>query len=166
MKLITIAMLVLLGCQPSTSDYVEDYINESCVGGEPDEVWYIHRSCHQDWVVLGILDSVDYVNEALDVEIQICGYEWNPPGNYIHCDLAPETGDGWESVGWTNGRVIKLWPLRMLSLMHFDKVVRHEFGHVLAGHYRHSKNPDDLMCQGWHRVTEFTDNDIKLIKGE
>lgn len=166
MKLVIIVILVLLGCQPSTSEYIEEYINDSCVGGEPDEVWYIHKNCYQDWIVLSILDSVDYVNESLNVEIQICGYQWEPPGKYIYCESAPVTGGGRHSVGWTNGKRMKFWPLRVSSPLHFDKIVRHEFGHVLAGHYQHSTNPDDVMCQGWHSVTEFTDNDIRLIKGE
>ena len=169
-KLVTVIVLALLGCEdpdvyPTADEITADYIEWSCVG-DADYKYYVDRSCYRPKVLIDIFDAVDHVNDTFDLDIQICGYESNMPKErqVISCNQEPLV-EGWNYAGrasWPQNDIV-LWPRRMVNRGHLRKVVLHEFGHILMQRNSHSDNPDDIMCQGWHGATKFTDADIERI---
>lgn len=155
------AMLVLSGCQPPFD--ITDYIEDTC-DGTADRTMLIHGQC-MDVEMEVITDAIEYANEELGVETQICGVVWGTTeeiktmGSVIACDL----GVGGSTVGWWSGNDITLWVLKMKGAGHLRKVMLHELGHLIARNGKHSGDSLDIMCQGWFGVTEYTETDKEII---
>lgn len=157
-------VLILMACEPEFD--IDTYIDESCVG-DADRTMYMNRSCGQQWVLEEICDSVDYVNDELEIDIQVCGYivDGERDRHTVKCDWSPPTA-GKYYVGYKDKKQnIQLWPKRLIHFdwrYHLRKVIRHELGHYLGA--GHSDDTRDVMATGWNGVTLFTEHDKEAMR--
>lgn len=163
-KFIATLVLVAMGCEEPLD--IQEYIAETC-DGTGDHEMVLHTRCPA-WAKEEIVDSLEYIDRTLDINVQICGLIEGEPdevqhhGDVIMCRLERGTG----RVGLRRGGDVHIWLPRLRKFQHrrhFRKVFRHEMGHYLERRGTHSTDHHDVMCQGWHGATRYSKADIDLI---
>lgn len=156
--------LFSLGCIDEDQDYIDiaEYIEYSCTG-ESDIVFFIDSKFTEDNLDT-IIRSVDYANNSLSKKIEICGtmeYDERSDENFVR--YAVDENRPYRTGYYNGDGVISLYPEgRVRSQTHLQKLFLHELGHFWGA--GHSLDTNDIMCQGWNFVYEYSLNDTSKIE--
>lgn len=143
---------------------IEEYVGDRCTGGT-EHVFAVDAD-FDVYALTVITQATDYLNEVLGVDVQICAViNQNEAETWEGYYIRYGEWDGSSIVGqysWSTGVLDLFLDGHIHSVEHLRKVYLHEMGHHF-GVIVHSTNHDDIMCQGWWGVVNYSDWDLDVI---
>ena len=155
---IILTVLLSIACEAMPPASIPTRIRESCVG-DAERVLYLD-SAFQDAELQLILDAVDDANQDLGSDVQVCGIvDDSVPEVFLIERGEPSSNRNTTGVYYWD-RIV-LYPEHTRGPDHLRKVFLHELGHMFGAD--HSTDHNDVMCQGWYGVSDYSRHDIEMI---